>query len=381
MVEVNEERMLAEFKELVAVPCHGLKERQVFLLLKSKLEYLGFKVEEDFAGEKLGGETGNLWAYLAGTKKNAVRLLLTAHMDGVEPCGGTTVIEKDGCLFSDGTTILGADDKSGVAAILEGLRLYLASGKAHGDIQVLFTIAEEGGLNGSRCLDASRLRSDLAYALDDGGDPGEIVIGAPGQYQYKIDIYGKKAHGGVEPEKGINAIMVAAKALSGVKRYGRIDSETTVNIGLIAGGCATNIVPDLVTIAGDARSRDAAKLEAIRDEVVGSIIRSVILQGAKGEASVEHKYNAYKLKEESPVVKLAQKACAIALVRPYTALSGGGSDANFINGYGIPCAVLGTGMKKVHTTEEYIRKEDLFNSARIVYGLIEAAAQSSRFGA
>ncbi|WP_304090850.1 M20/M25/M40 family metallo-hydrolase, partial [Phascolarctobacterium succinatutens] len=204
MTQVNKERMLAEFKEIVALPCHGLQERPVFDLLKGKLEAMGFTVEEDNAGELLGGNCGNLWAFLPASEgcEKASCVLLSAHMDGVEPCGGTTVVQKDGVLYSDGTTILGGDDKSGVEAILEGIRLLLEEGTAHGAIQILFTICEEGGVNGSRCMDKSKLRADVGYALDGEGAPGEIVIGAPGQKKYKIDIIGKTAHGGLEPEKG-----------------------------------------------------------------------------------------------------------------------------------------------------------------------------------
>lgn len=377
MVQVNKERMLAEFKEIVAVPAHSLAERPVFELLQAKLEGLGFTVEEDDAGTKLGGNCGNLWAFLPATagKEQAVRVLLSAHMDGVEPCGGTTVVLKDGVLYSDGTTILGGDDKSGVEGILEGLRLLKEEGAEHGAIQVLFTICEEGGVNGSRCLDRSKLRADVGYALDGEGAPGEIVVGAPGQYKYKISIHGKKAHGGLEPEKGINSIMIAAKALASVKRYGRIDEETTCNIGIIHGGVATNVVPDLVTIEGDARSRNNEKLVAIRDEIVKSIVDAANQCGAKAEAVVEHKYDSFLVPEDSRVVELAKAACAAHGFTPDVTLTGGGSDANFINAYGVPCVILGTGMSNVHTVDEYLKEEDLYNSALMVYGILKAAVQ------
>ncbi|MBR4847104.1 MAG: M20/M25/M40 family metallo-hydrolase, partial [Phascolarctobacterium sp.] len=275
MKAVNKERMLAEFKEVVAVPCHSLQERPVFELLRAKLEVLGFTVEEDDAGEKLGGNCGNLWAFLPGNKVGATSVLFSAHMDGCEPCGGTTVVQKDGYLYSDGTTILGGDDKSGVVGILEGVRMLVEENAEHGDIQILFTIAEEGGVNGSRCMDRSKLKAEVAYALDGEGAPGEVVIGAPGQYKWKISVHGKTAHGGVEPEKGINAIMIAAKALAEVERYGRIDEETTCNVGIIGGGVATNVVPDLVVIEGDVRSRNNDKLEAVREELVSTICNAV----------------------------------------------------------------------------------------------------------
>lgn len=375
MVEVNKERMLAEFKEIVAIPCHTLQEKPVFDYLKAKLEAMGFAVEEDDAGKQLGGNCGNLWAFLPGNKPGATAVMLSAHMDGVEPCGGTTVVQKDGVLYSDGTTILGGDDKSGVEGILEGLRMLLASGEEHGDIQVLFTIAEEGGVNGSRCMDRTRLRADVGYALDGEGAPGEIVVGAPGQYKYKISVHGKKAHGGLEPEKGINAIMIAAKALADVKRYGRIDEETTANIGIIGGGVATNVVPDLVVIEGDARSRNNEKLAAIRDEIVNTIVTSAQKYGAQAEAKVDHKYSSFLVDKDSKVVALAERSCAICGFASNVTLTGGGSDANFINEAGVPCVILGTGMSNVHTVEEYIKEEDLYNTALMVYGILLAAAE------
>ena len=376
MKAVNKERMLAEFKEIVAIPCHTLQERPVFELLRTKLEALGFTVEEDDAGEKLGGNCGNLWAFLPGNKAGATSVLFSAHMDGVEPCGGTTVVQKDGYLYSDGTTILGGDDKSGVVGILEGVRMIVEENAEHGDIQIFFTIAEEGGVNGSRCMDRSKLKAEVAYALDGEGAPGEVVIGAPGQYKYKISIYGKKAHGGVEPEKGINAIMIAAKALAEVERYGRIDEETTCNIGIIGGGVATNVVPDFVEIEGDARSRNNDKLEAIRQEIVDTIVNAAEKHGAsKVEAEVEHKYSGFFIDTNSTVVKLAERACELYDLPLDITQTGGGSDANFINAYGVPCVILGTGMKNVHTVEEFLKEEDLYNSALMVYGILQVACE------
>lgn len=375
MKELNKERILAEFKEIVALPCHTLQEKVVSDLLKAKLEALGFSWQEDDAGEKLGGNCGNLWAFLPGNKAGATSVLLSAHMDGVEPCGGTTVVAKDGVLYSDGTTILGSDDKSGVVAILEGVRMLLEENAEHGDIQILFTIAEEGGVNGSRCMDKSLLKAEVGYALDSEGAPGEIVVGAPGQYKYTINVHGKTAHGGLAPEEGINSVMIAAKALADVKRYGRIDEETTCNIGIIHGGTATNIVPDLVTIQGDARSRNNEKLEAILHEIVDTITDSAEKYGAKVDTVIEHKYSSFLVAEDSRVVELAKKACELCAFKPDVTLTGGGSDANFINAYGVPCVILGTGMSNVHTVEEFIKEEDLYNSAYMVYGILKAAAE------
>ena len=375
MKAVNKERMLAEFKEIVAIPCHTLQERPVFELLRGKLEVLGFTVEEDDAGEKLGGNCGNLWAFLPGNKAGATSVLFSAHMDGCEPCGGTTVVQKEGYLYSDGTTILGGDDKSGVVGILEGVRMLVEENAEHGDIQILFTIAEEGGVNGSRCMDRSKLKAEVAYALDGEGAPGEVVIGAPGQYKWKISVHGKTAHGGVEPEKGINAIMIAAKALAEVERYGRIDEETTCNVGIIGGGVATNVVPDLVVIEGDVRSRNNDKLEAVREELISTICNAVEKFGGKVTAEVEHKYSGFFIDTNSTVVKLAERACELYDLPLDITQTGGGSDANFFNTYGVPCVILGTGMKNVHTVDEFLKEEDLYNSALMVYGILQAACE------
>lgn len=190
MTQVNKERMLAEFKEIVALPCHSLQERPVFELLKGKLESLGFTVEEDDAGEKLGGNCGNLWAFLPASAgvEGAVRVLLSAHMDGVEPCGGTTVIQKDGVLYSDGTTILGGDDKSGVEGILEGIRLLLEEGAPHGDIQILFTVCEEGGVNGSRCLDRSSCVPTLAMHWTAKAHRARLLSALPARRNIKLTL-------------------------------------------------------------------------------------------------------------------------------------------------------------------------------------------------
>ena len=205
--------------------------------------------------------------------------------------------------------------------------------------------------------------------------PGEIVVGAPGQKKYKIDIIGRTAHGGLEPEKGINSIMIAAKALADVKRYGRIDEETTCNIGIIGGGKATNIVPDLVTIEGDARSRNKEKLEAICKEIVETIATSAEKYGAKAEVFVDNKYDSFAVAEDSDVVTLAKAACAMHGFTPDITVTGGGSDANFLNAYGLPSVILGTGMANVHTVDEYIKEEDLYNSALMVHGILKAAVK------
>lgn len=373
MTVLNKERIYAEFVELVQIPCHTLQEKEIFEVLKAKLEALGFVTKEDEAGKKLGGQVGNLWGYLKGNAPQAKRVLLSAHMDCVEPCAGIKPVKRDGKIYSDGTTILGGDDKSGVVGILEAIRMLQENNEAYGDIQVLFTIAEEGGVNGSKNMNPEFLQADIGYALDSEGSPGEIVTSAPGQNRITFRIIGKTSHGGVAPEKGINAIILAGKGLAALEHYARIDEETTSNIGIIHGGTATNIVPDVVEIFCDARSRNAEKLEKQTSYLIDTMTQVVEAHGGKVEVDRWTAYPSFCLQHDEEVVKVAVEATAKGKLPLDITVTGGGSDANFINAAGVPCAILGTGMQDVHTKDEFIKEEDLYNTALMVYEILKAA--------
>jgi len=370
---INQERVLAEFFELVKIKCSTRDERQVADILKARLADLGMEVTEDEVGAKIGGTCGNVIAYSQGTIGDAPALMLTAHMDCVEPCGGIQPQLKDGIITSVGETILGGDDKAGIVAILEALRIMNEKNISHGPIQVIFTVAEEGGLNGAKNIDPAVLKADFGYAFDSGGAPGEIINMAPGQNSINVVIHGKKAHAGVAPEDGINAIVVAGKAMAELK-YGRIDFETTSNIGLISGGVATNIVPDRVELKCEARSRNMEKLEFQTNYIKETFERVAAANGARAEIKIAKAYGPYVLTEDAPVVTLAIKASESIQLKPAIKATGGGSDANFFNNYGVPTAVLGVGMSKVHTTDEYIKEIDLYNSAELVVAMIKTAA-------
>ena len=369
---INKERMLAEFFELIKIKCSTRDEREVADVLKARLAALGMEVTEDNSGEKIGGNCGNVIAYTKGTIHNAPTMMLSAHMDCVEPCGGIEPLLKDGIITSVGDTILGGDDKAGITAILEALRMVHEQNIQHGPIQVVFTVAEEGGLNGAKAIDPSLLKADFGYALDSGGAPGEIITMAPGQNSITAVVHGKKAHAGVAPEDGINSIVVAGKCLA-TMNYGRIDFETTANIGLISGGVATNIVPDRVEVRCEARSRNMEKLQAQTNHMKETFERVATENGARAEVIVKKSYGSYVLAEEAPVVTLAVTAAQSIDLLPEIKATGGGSDANFFNNYGVPTAVLGVGMSKVHTADEYIKEVDLYNSAELVIALIKTA--------
>ncbi len=374
---INQKRTLDEFFELVQIKCSTRAEREVADVIKRKLAELHMEVTEDNTGSKIGGNCGNVLAFLPGTAAGAPSILFTAHLDCVEPCGHIQPILKDGIITSAGDTILGSDDKSGVVAILEALRVVKEQNIPHGNIQIVFTVAEEGGLNGSKNIEPSLLQADFGYALDSSGVPGEIVNMAPGQNKLVITVHGKKAHAGVAPEEGINAIVLAGKALAKVND-GRIDPETTANIGIIKGGSATNIVPDKVEILAEARSRNQEKLAAQTEHMRQVFEDTIAAAGGKAEVVISKEYDAYVLPETAPVIALAFQAAESIGLKAVIKATGGGSDANYFNSYGVPTAVLGTGMSKVHTTDEFIKEQDLYNIGELALAIIKAAGQAKK---
>lgn len=368
---VNSERILNEFLELVQVDSVSGKERGMADLLKEKLLRLGLDVYEDSAGREVGSDTGNVIGRLPGRSDCPV-LLLSAHMDTVEPGRGVKPLVDGECVRSSGDTVLGSDDKAGIVAILEVLRLIRENNIEHGGLEVVFTIWEEGGLFGSKNLDYSQLSATAGFVLDSDGPPGTIVTRAPWQDHIGATITGRSAHAGMNPEAGVNAIIVASQAITGMK-IGRIDEETTSNIGIISGGKATNIVPDSVTIQGEARSLDHAKLAAQTKHMCDTLQKAADKFGAKARIMVDRQYDGFSLDEQSLPVRLALKAAKNLGLTAKLKNTGGGSDANIFNSKGIPAVVLGIGMSKVHTTEEFICLTDLTGNARYLLEIVRAA--------
>ena len=372
---INEERLKNTFIELVSVPCPSLDEREEAALLVQKLQDLGMDPQMDDAGEKCGGSTGNVWGFLKGNVPGAVRLFFEAHMDSVAPTTGTKVIEKGGVLYSDGTTTLGGDDKSGIAAVLEALQCVAENNLPHGDVQVCFTIAEETGSYGVRFMDQTKIRADAGYCMDSNGHPGEIKNASPKAINVKLKVRGKSAHAGMEPEKGINAIMLAAEALHALPDYGRLDKETTLNVDLISGGLASNIVPEFCELVIDIRCPDEEKLERLKEETVALFRNAVESGGGSLEVELKNVAPGVNLNMEHATVKLAAAAAEKLGFPVSTGFTGGCSDANYLCGMGLPSVLLATGMDKIHTTEERLALEDLNNAARWVLGIIAEAAR------
>ncbi len=352
MIDAN--RLLNTFLDLVRVSSPSGQEEAIGRTLADKMRSLGLVPQRDAAG--------NLFAATEGVGE---ALLLTAHMDTVSPGEDVRPEVRDGVVYSDGTTVLGGDDKSGVAIILEVLASLREEHAAHRPLDVLFTVREETGLEGAKAFDAGRLRARLAVGLDAHGEQGTIVVRAPAQDSLRAEIHGRMAHAGVNPEDGINAIRVAAEAIVEMP-LGRIDAETTANVGIIAGGMATNVVPDLVTLSGEARSRDGAKLQAQTQRMVMAIEERAAAHGATAKVVVRRSYEAYAITEQDAVVQLVSAAMRSLGIAPMLLPTGGGSDANVFNAEGVQTIQISTGMEHVHTCDERIAVVDMVQAAKIV---------------
>lgn len=369
---MDRERLLALFLDLVKIDSESGNERNVAEYTKNELEKLGFAVMTDDAGKAIGGNSGNVIAKLKGNE-NYKSLFFCAHMDTVKPGCGVKPQIKDGIIYSDGTSVLGGDDKAGISAILEGVRSFLAQNKEHGDIQIVFTIAEEIGLNGAKALKYDELWPiDGAFFFDSEDDAAHITIKAPVHYDFSCTFTGKAAHAGMEPEKGINAIAVAAEAVSGML-LGRIDEDTTANIGLITGGKATNIVPEEAKIEGEARSMDEEKVLMQMKHMREVCENAAFKYGAWAKVTIEKSHDGIDVPLDSMTAELAKKACRQLGKEAFFIKSGGGSDANIMNGQGIAALNIGVGMSNVHTCEEYLAIKDLEMAAEMVEQLLTAA--------
>ncbi|MBQ9881895.1 MAG: M20/M25/M40 family metallo-hydrolase [Synergistes sp.] len=362
-ISINRDRLLKNFLEYTAIDSESGNEAAMASRVAADLEALGCPVRTD--------ETGNVIALFAG---EAPALIMCAHMDTVAPGRGVRPVITDGLIHTDGSTVLGGDDKSGIAAIVEAIRTAKEAGLPHRTIEAVFTVREETGMTGSKALDYEKLSAKEAVVFDSGGDAGKIITAAPGQTKIRAEIKGVAAHAGVAPEKGVSAIQAGAAAVSAMKLL-RIDEETTANIGTFTAVGATNIVSPSAFIEAEARSRDNAKLEAQTKHMTECLEDACRRFGAKLDCRVSVSYKGYALPADDPLTAAVEQACRRLGIVPVTAASGGGSDANVLNAAGIKAVVLGTGMDKVHTTSERITVKNLEDTARIALELMTLRQQ------
>lgn len=365
---VNRERMVEEFVKLAGIDSLSKKERQMADTLIQKLKDMGYDVFEDNAGKKTGGDAGNLICNIKGTKA-VPAVMLCAHMDTVEPGIGKKPRVDGDYIRSDGTTVLGGDDLSGIVSIFETLRVLKEKNIEHGDIQVVFSADEETGLSGSKNMDYSRIYSKYGIVLDSDGPIGSVAIKAPAQINMFVTLKGKASHAGMAPEKGVSAIQMAAAAISAMK-LGKVDFETTANVGVIQGGIATNIVCDKVDIKAEARSRDTRKLEAQIAHMKECFDKAAAQFGGKVEFRTETAYPSFSIAKDSKIISILEKAAGEAKIELKLEETGGGSDTNIFNGIGVEAVDVSAGMDKVHTVEERILIDDLVKAAEFLICIV-----------
>jgi len=364
MVSINEKRLVDTFLDLVKIPSPSWKELEVIKYIEKSVNLPGVEVLRYPCGDSF-----NLLVRVEGTRKVAP-VLFSCHTDTVVPCENVRPLVRGGKITSDGTTILGGDDKAAVAVFVETIRALKESGAPHGPLEFLFSCAEELGLHGIKGFDLKALRSRLAFVFDSGGDIGKIVLKAPYHMTYRVKVKGKPAHAGMEPEKGISAVRVLSEMISAIP-HGRIDRETTVNVGTVAGGRATNIVAENAEMTMEARSIDRKKLAVIDKKIVGTMRAAAKRRGATVKIEKTLEYSGFTLGKNDRVVKVVAGAMMSLGIVPSFEVSGGGSDTNVINRGGIKAVNTSIGMRNVHTKKEYLRIKDLVLGARLVRAIVE----------
>ena len=377
MISINRERLARIFVELCEIDSPSGRERQVCSYLTTLFERMGADlIVEDDSAAATGSDCGNLLVRFFGAGPGEP-VFFNCHMDTVQPGVGVKVRRRDDIFASAGDTVLGGDDKSGIAVLIEAITAIKEQGVSHAPVEFLFTTCEEVGLRGAKAFDPATLHARMGYALDSAG-VARLVIGAPAANRFRVTVTGVAAHAGLHPEKGVNAIQVAARAVAGL-RLGRLDSDSTANVGLVTGGSATNIVPETAVVEGEVRSHQAEKLRRYTDEVKAAFeesARETREQAGREDGlplarfEIFQDYPVMRLsREEKVVARIARAAAALGQGMEYL-VAGGGSDANIFNGRGVATAILATGMTNVHSTDETIALGDMVTTAELVVSLL-----------
>jgi len=364
LADINQKRLLKTFTELLRVNSPSFNEKEIGALLVRKLRERGCRVTIEKYDKSF-----NLMVFKKGNIPEAQSLLLSGHMDTIEPTEGIQFSIEADRVSSTGNTVLGADDKSALAQILEALSVLQEKNSPHGDLEIVFTSAEEKGLFGAKNLDFKRIRSRFGLVLDSSGSVGKLVVAAPSHITYEMRIIGKAAHAGIEPEKGISAIKVAAEVISAVPN-GRISTGTTANIGIIKGGTATNVVPKEVVIHGEMRSHDDKALQKVKRDIFDTA-RRIVKKNKSGINISEHEeYKSFRIDASDSFLNFMDGVAKKCRITPSHVITGGGSDANIFNKQAIKTINLSTGMQKVHSNEEYILLKDLYKGSLLVLNAI-----------
>jgi tripeptide aminopeptidase len=374
-MQINRERLARIFTELCLIESPSRQEARVSSCLQEYFTRLGADfIHVDDSAAATGSQTGNLLIRFDGDSRHGEPLFFACHMDTVGPTGGIEVVREGDTFSSKNETVLGADDKSGIAALIELFCLIQENDTPHCPIELLFTTCEEIGLLGAKALDPELLQAPYGYALDS-THKNTIITGAPAANRLKITIQGKAAHSGFAPETGINALALASKTINRLT-LGRIDSLSTANLGLIRGGTATNIVPESIEIEGEVRSHSEELLaqhtrgiEKIFQECIAAAPSRPDMARPSLIFDVKEDFPALSLDEDEPVIKRIHAAATVIGRRLSCAIAGGGSDANIFCGLGLKTAIIPTGMTNVHTTEEYVHLDDMVQLTELLHAM------------
>jgi tripeptide aminopeptidase len=366
--------LLDFFLELCAIPSPSGHERAVVDKVRNCLEGLGLAVEEDDAGERLGGNAGNLYSRLPATA-SGLPIFLCAHTDTVPPEAPIEPVVEDGVVRNAARTILGSDNKAAVVVMLEAARQILAEGRPHAGVELVFTTQEEVSLRGAGVFDHTRLAARTGFVYDQGAPIGEVVLGSPHGRILDFRFHGRAAHAGMAPEEGRSAVAAAARAIADF-RLGRIDDETSANVGVISGGTARNVVPEWCSFQAEVRSHDERKATDLVREMLETTAFAASLAECEVESEVRPSFPGYRFRESDAPVRLAAEALSACGFEPTYALSGGGADANVFNARGLSCVNLANGMAEIHTPDEHIAVSDLDAMVEVTLALVDAAREA-----
>jgi len=372
---VPNDEVVSLFTELAALPSPPGEERVVADRVMAYLRDLGLDVAEDDAGPRIGSTAGNLYARIEPTDESGTPLFFCAHLDTVPPQAAIEPVVEDGVIRNAAGTILGADNKAAVAVMLDATRRLLSENRPHAGIELLFTPKEEVGLIGAAAFDHEQLRARVGYVYDQAAPIGEVILGAPYAHSMEVRFHGRAAHSGMHPEEGRSAIAAAAKAIADFK-LGRIDEDSTANVGIISGGTAGNIVPEWCTFLAEARSHDPQKLADLVREMLEAATFAAGLEDCQVETEVHKSYSGYRFKRDDFVVRLARQALESTGYEPSLRLSGGAADANVFNERGLQCLNLANGMAEIHTPDEHIAVADLEAMVDVTLALVETAREA-----
>jgi tripeptide aminopeptidase len=371
---VAQDDVVSLFTELASVPSPPGDERAVADRVGAYMDDLGLHVSEDDAGSRIGSNAGNLYARVEATD-GGTPLFLCAHLDTVPPEAGIDPVLEDGVIRNAAGTILGADNKSAVAVMLEATRRILSENRPHGGLELLFTPMEETGLHGAAAFDQERLHARIGYVYDQAAPIGDVILGAPYAHSMEVKIHGRAAHSGMYPEEGRSAIAAAAKAIADFK-LGRVDEESSANVGLISGGTAGNIVPEWCSFLAEARSHDPQKLADLVREMLEAATFAASLEDCQVETEVHKSYNGYRFKRDDDAIRIASSALERSGFEPSYTLSGGAADANVFNERGLACVNLANGMAEIHTPGEHIAVADLERMVDVTLALVDVAREA-----